>query len=85
MKNTIIVLSLALAASAGAFTSAEFAEDAYQMYPSTSEPQFVASVVTDLDANKGIEAQNGNNDYPATTSVNRNPMSEQKREFLYEH
>ncbi len=85
MNKTIIALSLALAASAGAFTSAAFAEDAFQITPSTSQPQFVAGVVTDLDANKGIEAQSGNIDYTATASVDRNPMSEQKREFLYEH
>ncbi len=60
MNKTIIALSLALAASTGAFTSA-YAEDAFQIAPSTSQPLFVAGVVTDL---------NGGVDYTATASVN---------------
>ncbi len=60
MNKTIIALSLALAASTGAFTSA-YAEDAFQIAPSTSQPLFVAGVVRDL---------NGGVDYTATASVN---------------
>ncbi|MEM5471583.1 hypothetical protein WNZ14_07585 [Hoeflea sp. AS60] len=61
MNKTIIALSLALAASAGSFVSAASAEDAFQITPSTSQPLFVAGVVTDLNA--GV-------DYTATASVN---------------
>ncbi len=85
MNKTIIALSLALAASAGSFVSAASAEAAFQITPSTSQPLFVAGVVTDLDANKGLEAQRGTVDYTATASIDSNPMSEQKREFLYGH
>ncbi len=84
MNKTIIALSLALAASTGAFTSA-YAEDAFQIAPSTSQPLFVAGVVRDLNANKGIEAQRGTVDYTATASVDRSPQAEQKRELLYGH
>jgi len=84
MNKTIIALSLALAASTGAFTAAQ-AEDGFQRGPNISgQPNFVAGVVTDYNGTSGYEAKGGI-DYTATASFERAPMSEQNRERLYEH
>jgi len=83
MNKTLIALSLAFAASTGAFTAAQ-AEDGFQLAPNNnSQPIFVAGVVTDFDgAKSGV-------DYTATASVNSAPqtapMSEQMQERLYAH
>tara|TARA_R110002020_G_C16231055_1_gene768375 strand:+ start:1098 stop:1355 length:258 start_codon:yes stop_codon:yes gene_type:complete len=83
--NTIIIgLGLALVASTNAFTSAS-AEDAFQIAPSTSQPQFVAGVVPDLDASKGIEEQRGTIEYTATASVAGSPHAKQNRKVHYRH
>jgi len=84
MNKTLIALSLALAASTGAFTAAQ-AEDGFQRGPNNnSQPNFVAGVVTDLNGTSGYEAKGGI-DYTATASFERTPMSEANRDFLYGH
>jgi len=80
MNKTLIALSLAFAASTGAFTAAQ-AEDGFQRGPNISgQPNFVAGEVTDLNA--GV-------DYTATASIRNapqsEPMSEQMQERLYAH
>ena len=82
MNKTVIALSLAFAASAGAFTAAQ-AGDGFQRGPDISgQPNFVAGVVTDLNADAGV-------DYTATASIRNapqsEPMSEQMQERLYAH
>ncbi len=84
MNTFIIGLGLALTASIGALTSAS-AEDAFQIAPSASQPQFVAGVVPNLDANKGIEAQRGTVEYTATASVARSPHAKRNRKVHYRH
>ena len=78
MNKTLIALSIALAASTGAFTAAQ-AEDGFQRGQNISgQSNFVAGVVTDLNANAGV-------DYTATASVKSAPMSAQMQERLYAH
>jgi len=84
MNKTLIALSLAFAASTGAFTAAQ-AEDGFQRGPNISgQPARVAGVVTDYSDTTGYKAQTGV-DYTATASINTTPMSEEMHERLYEH
>ena len=62
MNKTIIALSLALAASTGAFTQA-YAEDGFQMTSANGQANFAAGVI-------GNQAgENGGIDYTATASI----------------
>ena len=82
MNKTLIALSLAFAASTGAFTAAQ-AEDGFQRGPNISgQPNFVAGVVTDYDG--AATAQSGV-DYTATASFERSEKSAQMQERLYAH
>ena len=82
MNKTLIALSLAFAASTGAFTAAQ-AEDGFQRGPNISgQPNFVAGEVTDYD---GAATVRTGVDYTATASTKSAPMSEQMHERLYEY
>jgi len=82
MNKTLIALSLAFAASTGAFTAAQ-AEDGFQRGPNISgQPNFVAGVVTDYD---GATAVQSGVDYTATASFERSEKSDQMQERLYAH
>jgi len=82
MNKTLIALSLAFAASTGAFTAAQ-AEDGFQRGPNNnSQPNFVAGVVTDFD---GAAAAKSGVDYTATASFDRSEKPATNVDFLYGH
>jgi len=84
MNKTLIALSLAFAASTGAFTAAQ-AEDGFQRGPNISgQPARVAGVVPDYSNTQGYEAKSGV-DYTATASFERSEKPAQMQERLYEH